>query len=245
MSIVRVIAIAWTLAMIGCDTKGDESSAAPPRKQPSEVSGPAIVRGKVTLDGPIPKMRDIANIPCHPGATPLQEEFVVVGKDGGLANVFVWIEGVPNVDGASLPPALLDQANCRYDPHAVGVCVGQTLKIRSSDPTVHNVHYSPDRNESRNLSMTRSGDEKSVSFRSPEFIPVRCDVHPWMGATIGVFGSPFFAVSDGDGGFEIKHLPAGSYKLLAWHERYGQLKQEVTLTSDPMTTKFTYKAPSN
>jgi hypothetical protein len=235
--------VALVAALGACDSRSD-GPAPPARLQPADVRGNGVVRGFVKFEGTPPVMNEIANRPCHDGATPLVEEFVVVGDDGGLANVFVSIEGVPAIDGSSLPPALLDQVNCRYVPHALGVCVGQPVRIRSSDPTMHNVHYTPDRNESRNFGMTRAGDEKTVTFTAAELVRVKCDVHPWMNATIGVFDHPFFAVTREDGRYEIANLPAGRYKLVAWHERYGKLEQQVEVNdAAPIEAHLTYKAP--
>jgi hypothetical protein len=93
--------------------------------------------------------------------------------------------------------------------------------------------------------MQQPGDEKTVTFREPEFIRVKCDVHPWMTATIGVFANPFFAVTDGDGRFELANLPAGKYKLITWHERYGKLEQSVEVSESPTTIDLKYSAPSN
>src|SRR5205807_2364147 len=149
------------------------SPAALPRVASSAIHGEGVITGRVLLDGRPPVMNDIANKPCHDGATPLKEEFVVVGDRGGLSNTFVYVTGggLPAMDGSSLTPAVLDQVNCRYEPHAVGVCVGQSLHVRSSDPTMHNVHWTSDRNDSQNFGMTRVGAEKSAGFRAAEFIP--------------------------------------------------------------------------
>src|SRR3954451_12895658 len=230
-------------AMLGCDRGSDANvAAAVPVKKLEEVRGNGVVRGRVALEGTPPAMQTIENKPCHDGAAPLKEETVVVGEARGLANAFVYVEGLPRVDGTSMPPAVLDQANCRYEPHVLGVTVGQSLRVTSSAPTMHNVHYVPTKNEARNLTMTRAGDEKTVTFRNGvEFIRVRCDVHPWMAAWIGVFDNPFFAVTDANGRFEIAGLPAGAYKLVAWHERYGRLENEVKVGDTPATIDVTYR----
>jgi len=229
-------------ALVACDSRED-STAAPPRGQP--VYGSGAVKGSVKFIGTPPVMADIANQPCHAEAGPLKEETVVVNENGTLANVFVYLADVPASDGSSREPALLDQIDCRYVPHAVGVQVGQTLRIRSSDPTLHNVHYTAERNTPANFGLTVKGAERSVKFDAAEFLRVKCDVHPWMTAYIGVFDSPFYAVtSDTDGGFEIPNVPAGKYRLVAWHERYGQIEQPVELKDDGVVdVTVEYKGP--
>jgi hypothetical protein len=234
--------IALVVALAGCDRGSQAKVATAPVKKIEEVRGNGVIRGRVMLDGTPPVMATISNEICHDKATPLKEETVVVGNENGLANVFVYVQGLPRVDGSSVPPALLDQVNCRYVPHALGVTAGQPLRIKSSDPTMHNVHYTPAKNEARNLGMTRAGDEKTVTLAEPgEFIRVKCDVHPWMNATIGVFDNPFFAVTDENGRFEITALPLGTWKLVTWHERYGQLEQTISVTDSPSAIDLAYR----
>jgi hypothetical protein len=248
---MRFVAIAQLLLvgmLIGCDQQTNASAPVATLPDASTITGDGVIRGTITLDGASPVMSEIRNEPCCVGAPKtIKEETVVVGANGGLANTFVYIEGLPRVNGQSLEPPVLDQVGCRYAPHVVGVCIGQSLRIRTSDDTMHNVHFSPQRNESRNFGMTKPGDEKTVTFREPEFIRAKCDVHPWMTAYIGVFENQFFAVTDENGRFEIANLPAGKYKLVTWHERYGRLEQpiDVTQAASSQTVDSRYAAPSS
>jgi plastocyanin len=238
------------MVAVACDRKETSSAsgspAAPPRAQ--TVFGSGTIRGTVKFMGTPPPREEIPNKPCHAGAGPLKDETVVVNDDGTLANVFVYLANVPPSDGSKREPALLDQKDCRYVPHAIGVQAGQTLRVRSSDPgTLHNVHYSPDRNPPANFGLTVAGAQKDVKFEQPEFIRVKCDVHPWMTAYVGVFESPFFAVTGEPpvgGGFEIAKVPAGEYKLVAWHERYGTVERAVKVKdNETVDISFEYKAP--
>jgi plastocyanin len=232
---------------VACDEEkvstANRSPVAPPRVEP--VYGSGTVRGSVQFVGAPPQMATIENKPCHADAKPLKEETVVVNDNGTLANVFVYLADAPPSDGSSREPALLDQVDCRYAPHVVGVQVGQPLVIRSSDPTLHNVHYNAERNPPANFGLTVKGAQKQVKFESAEFIRVKCDVHPWMTAYVGVFDSPFYSVSSDEGGaFEIAKVPAGKYRLVAWHERYGQVERAVEVSDDKsIDVTVTYKAP--
>jgi plastocyanin len=211
------------------------------------VFGSGTIKGVVKFVGTPPLRRAIANQPCHDGAAKeLKDETVVVNENGSLANVLVYLEGVPASDGSERAPAVLDQKDCRYVPHVVGVQVGQTLTIRSSDPTMHNVHYNASRNAPANFGMTVAGSEKPVTFNNGEFIRVKCDVHPWMTSHIGVFEHPFFsATGEGDGAFSIAKVPAGQYKLIAWHEQFGTLEQAVAVNeNETIETNYEYKAPN-
>jgi hypothetical protein len=126
---------------------------------------------------------------------------------------------------APAAPVLLDQVGCEYQPHMVVVMVGQPLKIRNSDDTLHNIHPRPALNREFNIGQPRKGMEVTRTFDKPEtMIPTGCDVHPWMRSYISVLAHPFFAVTRDDGAYEIKGLPDGEYEVEALH---GQLKSTV------------------
>jgi plastocyanin len=205
----------------------------------------------VKFIGTPPPRATIVNQPCHAGATtPLLDETVVVNENKTLANVFVYLEGVGSSDGSGNDPATLDQKDCRYVPHVVAVQAGQKLNVKSSDPTMHNVHYNPQGNKPGNFGFTAAGEQRTVTFDAPgEFIRVKCDVHPWMTGYVGVFDSPFFATTGegrgaAAGNFEIKRVPAGAYKLVAWHEQFGRLERAVTVKDNAaVEVEFEYKAP--
>jgi plastocyanin len=233
--------------LVACD--GKKENAAAPTSRPAPAYGTGTIKGTVKFVGTPPPRAEIPNTQCHNAAEPLKDETVVVNEaNSTLANVFVYLEGAgaPSSDGSKSEPAVLDQVNCRYVPHVVGVQVGQTLNVRSSDPTLHNVHYNSSENRPANFGMTSPGSERPVKFEKPEFIRVKCDVHPWMTAYIAVADNPFFAVSnDRDGGFEIGKVPPGDYKLVAWHEQYGKIEQPVSVKeNEPVDVAVTYKAPS-
>jgi plastocyanin len=229
---------------ISCDRKDS-----PAVSRPRPVFGSGTIRGTVKFIGTPPPRETIPNKPCHDGAPELKDETVVVNADGTLANVFVYLANVPASDGSGRPAALLDQKDCHYVPHAVGVQVGQTLTVRTSDPgTMHNVHMIPQqqKNPAANFGLTTAGAEKEVKFDQAEFIRVKCDVHPWMTAYIGVFDSPFFALtSEASGSWEITKVPAGDYKLIAWHEQYGIVEQTVSVKdNEAVDVTVTYKSPN-
>lgn len=200
-----------------------------------------MISGTVTLAGPIPPPRQILVPNCHAGAdATVPDETVVAGSDGALRNVIVHLKDGPNV-ATSSGPLVLDQVGCRYVPHVVTLRTGQTLRVRSSDPTLHNVHGLPDRNRPFNFGMTMAGETRDMTFTHPEIFRIRCDVHPWMQAYAGVFDHPFHAVTGEDGTFRLEGVPAGTYTLVAWHEKYGQRQQTVTVgESGQINASFTF-----
>lgn len=173
-------------------------------------------------------------------------ETVLINHDGTLRNVFVYISaGLEQLDfAAPTSPVVLDQRDCRFVPHVLGLQVAQPLRILNSDNTLHNVHVLAQKNAAFNLGMTRNGPERLRVFDSAEImVPLRCNVHPWMIAYVAVVEHPFYAITDSAGSFTIARLPAGKYTLAAWHEELGTLAQTVELTAaDKQTIDFTFQA---
>jgi plastocyanin len=216
-----------------------------PRSPATSVTGQAVIRGVVKFDGTPPQRAVLRNEPCCPGAPPTQlDDSIVINGNGTLANVFVYLEGGPKTEGSMLPAPVLDQVFCQYTPHVIGVVVGQPLTLRSSDPTLHNVAILGV-GEPRNYSMKTAGETAQTSFKTTGFAGSKCDVHPWMNAVIGVFDNPLFSVSGMDGGYEISNVPDGQYTLVARHERYGSLRQPITVKDgQAMTADFRYHPPT-
>ena len=205
------------------------------------------IKGKATLAGDAPQRRQLqmsADPKCeaaNPGGR-LGEVYVVNG--GALQNVFVYVkEGLTNKPAAPATPAVIDQHGCMYSPHVLGIQVGQDLEIKNSDPTLHNIHALPTTNKQFNNAMPMQNMTIKKKFTAPEvMVHVKCDVHPWMSAYIGVLDHPYFAVSAADGTFEIKDLPAGTYTIEAWHEAAGAQTQQVTVPADgAATADFSFK----
>ena len=124
--------------------------------------------------------------------------------------------------------------------------VGQQLDILNSDGTLHNIHALPKVNKEFNKAMPRSKKHMSVKFDKVEApFKIKCDVHPWMGAFLGVFDHPYFAVTGPDGSFSIKDVPDGTYKAVAWQEKFNKrtLSQNVTVKGGKATLNFTFERP--
>ena len=218
--------------------------------------GTATITGSVKFNGKKPRMRPIdmagADEKCAElhGGKRLKPETVVVNDNGTLRNVFVWVK--TGVEGWSFPmpegDALLDQKGCWYLPHVQGMRKGQSLSIRTSDPTAHNVHGYPKVNRSFNRSQPPGAADIVIKMRRDEAAPpmkVKCDIHPWMNAYVAVVDHPYFAVTGDDGSFALPNLPPGTYAVEAWHERYGTMEQTVTIgDNETRTLDFNYESSS-
>lgn len=165
----------------------------------------------------------------------------MVNENGTLRDVIVFVkEGLPKGSHpVTSAPAVLNQVGCVYEPHVLAVQKGQQLQILNSDDTVHNVNGQGKANDRFNFSMINSKvPPKVVTFESTEYPPmkIKCDVHPWMLAWVGVFDHPYFSVTSLDGSYEIKGLPAGEYTLEAWHRHYGSKEYKVKVGDGEQAT---------
>lgn len=205
----------------------------------------ATVKGKIAFEGTPPEQKTIntSSDPGCKGSSVPVETFVI--SDGGLENVIVYVS--KGLEGKKFPTPkeqkVLDQMGCHYIPHAMTIQTGQELKIVNSDMTAHNVHAWAEVNTSFNESQASKGVETIKKFDKEEvLLPVRCDVHNWMNAFIGVFTNPSNAVSGKGGAYEFK-VPAGEYEITAIHEKLGKQSQMVTVMDNGTAdVNFTFKA---
>lgn len=223
----------------------------------SVKTGSANLVGTVFLQGtpPAPAQQPMKENMCgNPEPYVIKSRQYVVGTNGGLADVFVYIKSGTGLDGRTFePPAekpLLDQILCEYLPFVLGVMAGQTFTVRNSDPVLHNINSTRAKNnKGKNFAQPTQGSVNDMSFPNPEVaIQFRCDVHPWMTAWVGVFSNPFFAVTDGSGRFAINGLPAGRYQLVAYHPKSHGVSEgivtEIEITGGQVTSKdFTVEVP--
>lgn len=212
------------------------------------------VKGNVKYEGGIPKMKPIkmaADPICdgqHAGG-PARSEWLLAKDDGSLRNVFVYVEDGLNGKKFDIPsePVVLDQIGCIYVPHVIGVQAGQNIEILNSDGTLHNVHSMPKNKNNTAFNEAMPGARKKITKKFDDeevMVRMKCDVHPWMGAYIGVMNHPYFAVTDENGNFTIKNLPAGEYTLKAWHERLPAKTATIKVGEDGETSvNFVMKRP--
>ena len=213
-------------------------------------TGTARIVAKVVLTGTPPpptKLQMKADPVCaqkHQTETVLSQ-IVELGPGGALKDSLVFVkDGVTGTYPAPSTPATLDQVGCMYTPHVSGVMTGQPVQIINSDPTLHNIHPMPLINAPFNIGMPIQGMKQTKVFSKAEApFHVKCDVHPWMSAYMGVFSNPFFGVSNEQGQVELKNLPAGTLQVEAWQEKYGTQTQSVTVAAGEVKqVTFTFKA---
>src|SRR5262249_25408364 len=161
---------------------------------------------KVMIDGPAPKRRVIdmsSDTVCAKDYSPTdmpKTEGTITGANGALANVVVYISAGAN-DESTVPSEVvtLDQRGCRYVAHVTPIHVNQQIKISNSDATTHNVHALGNDNQEWNRSQASGASPFMAKFERAEFVPVKCNFHPWMHGYIAVLKTNHFAVSDNAG----------------------------------------------
>jgi plastocyanin len=246
--------------MVGCggssDPAGDpsggpatEPAETPATSAPVESSGArgtSSISGSIHFEGDVPSLRPI-QMNADPGcakkhSADVMSELLVLGDNNALANVLVYVTG--GLGGGYAPPSdpvVVDQVGCQYSPHVISVQTGQAFTILNSDGLLHNVHGLPKVNSPFNKAMPATVKEANYTFDKEEVFKVKCDVHPWMGAWVGVFAHPFHGVTGTGGNFSLEGLPAGTYEIEALHERLGTLTAQVTVAEGESATQdFTF-----
>jgi plastocyanin len=228
-------------------TTDGTAAAGTPAAAPVAVADAATIGGLVKFEGAAPKMPPMqmgADPFCQSQhSTPALDEEVVVGAGGELANVIVYVENAP-AGGPPPAPAVLDQRGCKYIPHVSAVQVGQTVQIKNSDATLHNVHAMPEVNGQFNEGQPVQGMVSTKKFDKVEMKPfrIKCDVHGWMKSYMAVLPHSYHNVSQANGTFSIANLPPGNYTLVAWHEKFGEQKQQITVAAkEQKQVQFTFK----
>ena len=247
-----MLTLATLVIVIGCGKGAKNKNEGPSdtsKPQYSSKGDEGTITGKVSFDGapPAPKKIDMSQDAKCAGAPGEKTTDDVVVAGGKLANVFVYLKGGP-VDKFSFPTpsdaVTLDQQGCRYHPRVLGIQTNQTFRVTNSDNTTHNIHPSPKVNAEWNQMQAQGAPPIEKKFsRAETLIPVKCNQHPWMRASIGVLAHPYFAASGPDGSYSIKNVPPGTYTLVFWHETLGEQTQSVTVAAkESKTQDITYKS---
>ena len=193
--------------------------------QKVSAAGEGSITGSVKLSGAAPHMKgiDMSKDPyCvkqHEN-NPAKMENVIVGSSDGLQNVVLYIsQGLTGNEASAVPSEgpTFDQKGCVYVPHVLAVDVDQKYKVTTSDQTTHNIHPLPapgGGNIGWNKSQPPGAPPIETSWKAEEVsISVKCNIHPWMHGWFAVVKGPY-AVSDENGSYTIRNVPAGSYTVL-------------------------------
>jgi plastocyanin len=161
----------------------------------------------------------------------------LVEKDGKQASdvseAVVWIEGV-KVQLKSVA-AEIRMKNKTFVPHVLAIPVGGTVKFPNDDSIFHNA-FSVSGDNRFDLDLYKKPKTGAWIFQHPGIVRVYCNIHPQMSAIIVVRDTPFFTMPGRDGRFVIEGVPAGSYRVTAWHERANETSVEVVVPAEGQTS---------
>jgi hypothetical protein len=228
---------------LGCSRTAKDGSASANHPQQPEIPvfhvDPATagsISGAIHYTGkrPTPKKIDMSGDPAcveaHHGRA--VDESLVVSPSGALANAFVYVKTGLEGKHFETPstPVVIDQKGCWFTPRVLGVQTNQIMQVINSDPVTHNIHPMAQINREWNHSQGPGDPPLDRKFIKAEvMIPVKCNIHSWMHAYIGVLDHPYFAVSKADGTFAIGNLPPGTYTIAVWQENLGTQERQVTV----------------
>lgn len=216
--------------------------------------GYGSISGRIVLDGEIPElppivrkeqMRDWDREICAPDEIP-NESLIVDRETLGIANVFVYLpkatHGIhPDLQQSSEKAVLCEMKGCRYVPHALLARTDQVVAVRAVDNCPHNFVEKAGRNVwFQDNPFTRPGEPPiERRHKHPESMPIQvvCDLHSWMSGWWLILDHPYAAISDANGDYSIRDLPAGTYEFAVWQERSGFVNRalRVTITAGETT----------
>jgi Polysaccharide lyase family 4, domain II len=218
---------------------------------PLKASGTLV--GTVSFDGPSP-----TDSITHPAVDTdvcghMLMDPSVLHRGPRLQGAIVWLNGI--TEGKRLPYTrrydLLTES-CRVTPRVQAAIVGGTLNVRSADAVTHRTRFMRGADTVAAIQETEEGQvvptERVLS--GDGLIEVLCDMHPWSRAWLMVFRHPYFATTDANGAFTIDSVPPGRYQVSVWHERFGVMRDSVTITAGgrsapPVALTFRGPAPGH
>lgn len=206
------------------------------RRYDVKATAPAAagtVSGTITTDAqPI----DTTVVPTHDMvACPRFTHRTFESKGGGVGNTVVWLAGVSagRADDAPMR-ATMTLDDCRLDPRVLRVAMGGTLIVRSLDAVMTRLQFSGAGADGAHRGTVALNDDGQVVptelvAKTPGIVAIRDDLHPWVRGYLVVSPHPYVAVTDAQGVFRFDGVPAGTYTLVAWHERFGTHTEQVTV----------------
>jgi plastocyanin len=211
-----------------------------------DPTAPGTLNGRVTYEGTPKKLKPI-DMSREPNCAkfyngPVPSDVNLTGPDNSLQNVIVYISAGAPDENFTGPVVQIKQRGCRYTPHITAVQTNQEVWVQNDDSVTHSVHPMAHVNQEWNRSQPPGTPPVVMHFTQPEFIRVRCELHPWMNGVLAVFKNSHHAVTNSNGAFALPNLPPGKYTVTAWHETYGTQSAEIVVgPGESKDLKFNFK----
>ncbi len=236
--------LSLTFMLAACGGNGSDSTTQKTEQTttPSET-GSLEYLAKFMGDQPERSRNDASGNPECGVDTVLGQEIVVTDNQSLRDAILAVQEGPSGLENPA-EEVVIDQKNCKYQPHVTTAKVGQTVEITDSDPQMHNVRASRNGEQLFNES-TFEGDRLEKSFDQPGYVKLECDIHPWMESWVYVTEHGQAAVTGDDGKAKLNDLPTGDYTLEVWHEEFENRSHSTTVKKDKtISLKDTFEGKS-
>ena len=188
------------------------------------ITGRVVFRGEIPILPPISVPKD--HHAC--GAEVPEDALLVSGTARGVQHTVVYIDAARLPEGGpAAAEVTLENRHCRFAPHVLTARVGAELVVVNADPVLHNLRaWSQEGLSILNVVQPTQGQVSRRVLRRVGVFTLTCDAHPHMHGYLHVFEHPYFAVTDATGAFRIAGVPAGTYRITAWHEGWTVVKRE-------------------
>ncbi len=221
--LTRAFGIAACAAMFSVSTAAAYEGGA--------VANGGTIKGMVKFNGTAPE-RAVLEVNkdkkvCAVGEKKSND--LVVGGNSGIQFAVVSLTDISKGKAFPEDGAVLDQAGCEYLPYVVVVQKDAELLIKNSDGILHNIHTYSEKNKPVNRAQPKFKKKIKEKFSETEMVKVTCDVHGWMKGWLAVADSPYYAITDESGNFELADVPAGEYEIRVWQETLGESTQKVSV----------------
>jgi len=190
-----------------------------------EVKNGGSIEGVAEFTGAtVPKdtMLKLSSETKYCGTTLPAEKYLI--KDKKIANVVVYITDIKAGKAVPAEPITITNIKCAFSPHVAVGYKGGKLTQKNDDPIFHNIHTYLNSKTMFNIGLPEKGSSVTKPLPRDGLMEVTCDSHPWMHGFIQILDHPYGAVTDENGAFAIKDVPAGTYTIEAWHEALGKVK---------------------
>ncbi len=241
----------------GCGGAGDKSDSSKGRADSTAIARPESLKAYVPSDS-VPtgwgslsivvtvsddSLRDTTVFPIRDfEACGSQLTDNSIQRDGRmLGGAIAWLAGMS--EGKQLPVRKrfdIEHRGCQLSPRVQAASIGGTLNVRNYDGALHVLRFSDARTGDTLARITQSEPGQVVPIDYildvARVIEVTCETHPWTKAWIHVFNQPYYVITNRSGSAMMDSVPPGSHQLVVWHERFGEQRSDVAISSGASQT---------